>query len=198
PGPRPGGTARGGIGVVCRGRGGWRGPAGDGIPLAAAAAALADTLKTSAPAHAVRRGDRMTRPAGSGRAGLDGFDLPLNRLGETLAQHAQLPQLLLRQILVSIGQVEHGIVEPVLLVLRQGVDDAAAEDVAEHLVPGLGKRHRLGVTLGFLLAHAPSFWRRNSLWTRSAPHRNISGCTFWCKPSFFPGRSPHDYVYRHH
>src|SRR5258706_14631155 len=83
-------------------------------------------------------------------------------------------------------------------MLRQRVDDAAPEDVTEHLVTGLGKRYGFGVTLGLLLVHAPSFGRRTCLRLRSFPRRNLSGCTFWCKPFVFPGGGLRDYVYRQH
>jgi hypothetical protein len=38
-------------------------------------------------------------------------------------------------------------------VFRKRIDDAAPEDMTEHLVAGLGKGHRFGVTPGFLLVH---------------------------------------------
>src|SRR3954471_19313219 len=78
------------------------------------------------------------------------FGFALDRLAEALSKDAQLGQLFLSQVLVSIGQVQHGVVEPVLLMLRKGVDDPAAENMTEHLVTGLGKGHRIRITLGLL------------------------------------------------
>src|SRR5215210_4042740 len=90
-------------------------------------------------------------------AGLDRFVLALDRLAEALAQHPKLAQLLFRQVFVPIRQVEHSVVEPVLLVLRQGIDDAAAEDMAEQLVTRLREGYRVRVLPGFLLVHSASF-----------------------------------------
>ena len=73
-------------------------------------------------------------------AGLYRIDYSANRLAVALTQEANLGQLFLAQILVSVGDVPHGIIQPILLVLRQGIDDPAAEDVTEQLVTSLGKR----------------------------------------------------------
>jgi hypothetical protein len=45
-------------------------------------------------------------------------------------------------------------------MLREGVDHAAAEDVTEQLVTGLGKRHGFGFTPEVLLVHASPFAAR--------------------------------------
>src|SRR3954470_12794450 len=80
--------------------------------------------ETQAPRRiVVRRGDIMI-PRGSGCAAFDGLGLALHRLGETLAEHPKLRQVFLGEVFVPVGQVQHRVVEPVLLVLRQRFDDA--------------------------------------------------------------------------
>ena len=54
-----------------------------------------------------------------------------------LAETADLGQLPISQGIISLGQVIHGIVKPVFLVLRTGFQDPAPQDVAEQLVPRL-------------------------------------------------------------
>ena len=91
----------------------------------------------------------------SGGAGLHCI-YPANRLAVPLAQKAELGLLFGTQIFIPLRDITHGIVEPVLLMLREGIDDAAAEDMTEHLVTGLGKGHRIRFTPEFLLSHLPS------------------------------------------
>jgi hypothetical protein len=90
---------------------------------------------------------------GSGRARLHN---PANRLAIALGQDPELRQLLFAEVFVPICDVTHGVVEPVLLVLGEGVDHAAAEYVAEKLIAGLGERSRLRGATGFLFDRAPS------------------------------------------
>src|SRR5438093_1136017 len=73
-----------------------------------------------------------------------------------LAQHAQLGQLLLVQPIVALGEVQHRVVEPFLLVLGSGFQDAAAQDVRTQLVAGLFEGRGRGhlARLRTLLGHA--------------------------------------------
>src|SRR5205823_2970976 len=73
-----------------------------------------------------------------------------------LAQHAQLRQLLLVQPIVALGEVQHRVVEPFLLVLGSGFQDAAAQDVRKQLVAGLFEGRGRGhlARLRTLLGHA--------------------------------------------
>src|SRR5688572_7783759 len=91
----------------------------------------------------------------SGRAGLHSVHPP-DRLAVALAEQAELSLLFCGQVLVALSDVAHCVVEPVLLVLRQGIDNPTAENVTEQLVPRLGERCRLRGTSDRLLVHAPS------------------------------------------
>src|ERR1041385_2886679 len=92
-----------------------------------------------------------------GRAG----DLGLaadDRLAEPLAQHAHLHELGLTQSGVALGEVLHGIVQPLFLMLGLGVGDAAAHDVTEQLIARLlGQRWSRSAIRLLPVAHAPSF-----------------------------------------
>src|SRR5690606_34720355 len=93
---------------------------------------------------------RCCRDSGSDFGGLDCF-LRLDflaggglaggalhhRLAEPLTQHSDLLELRGLEIGVTIGEVLHRVVHPLLLVFRCGLEDTAAEDVAEQLVPRL-------------------------------------------------------------
>src|SRR5678816_4310196 len=106
----------------------------------------------AAPASGLRRRERRS-------GGSDGLG-PAHRLAVPLAQHPKLVQLLWSQLFIPVGEIPHGIVKPVLLVLRQRFDDTAAENVAEQLVPCLlehGGGSRGHYTSILILAHAPSF-----------------------------------------
>jgi hypothetical protein len=63
------------------------------------------------------------------------------------------------------------------LMLRQGIDDSAPEDMAEQLVTGLGERERLSGATGFLLVHAPSLMETEY----QVSVVKITLCTNWCK-----------------
>src|SRR6266404_2675268 len=73
-----------------------------------------------------------------------------------LAQHAQLRQLRLVQRIVALGEVQHRVVEPFLLVLGGGFQHAAAQNVREQLVASLFEGGGGGHLAGFrtLLGHA--------------------------------------------
>jgi hypothetical protein len=67
---------------------------------------------------------------GSGRSGLHRIDPPY-RLAVALAQKTELGLLFFAQTFVPVCDVSHGVVEPILLVLRQGVNHPTAENVTE-------------------------------------------------------------------
>ena len=92
----------------------------------------------------LRRGDRFVVPA------------LLRRLDESLAQRADLLQLLLRELVEPIGKVLHGFIEPLALMIGLRADDSALHDVLEQLVTGFIERRRDGrrrVTTGGFLRH---------------------------------------------
>ncbi len=70
-------------------------------------------------------------------ASRDGINVPDNGAAVLLAQTPNAAQFIIRQRVVSVGQVVHGIVEPLLLVVDAGLQHPATEDMAEKLVPGL-------------------------------------------------------------
>ena len=70
-------------------------------------------------------------------AGGYGVTVPDDGAAVLLAQTANAAQFIIRQRVVSIGQVVHGIVEPLLLVVDGGLQHPATEDMAEEFVPGL-------------------------------------------------------------
>src|SRR5256885_1672357 len=73
-----------------------------------------------------------------------------------LAQEAQLRELRLVQLGVPVGQIQHRVVEPFLLMVGGRFQDATAEDVGEQLVSGLLKRGGGRQLAGFrtLFGHA--------------------------------------------
>src|ERR1041385_5853116 len=78
-------------------------------------------------------------------------------LAEPLAQHAHLHELGLTQSGVALGEVLHGIVQPLFLILGLGVGDAAAHDVTEQLIARLlGQRWSRSAIRLLPVAHAPS------------------------------------------
>jgi len=78
-------------------------------------------------------------PAGLVNGSLD-CCLDLGGLDETLAQNAELGDVLLAQLMVSVGQVIHRAVEPFLLVFGGRADDTALHDMLEHLVARILER----------------------------------------------------------
>src|SRR5207245_127230 len=103
----------------------------------------------------VGRGGTMVAARPSGR-GAHRRVAPHHRPAVPLAEHPELGELRLVQAVVPIGQVEHGVVEPLLLVLGSGFQDAASQDVGEQLVAGLLEQGGGGHSTGFrtLLGHA--------------------------------------------
>src|SRR5207245_4949862 len=79
-----------------------------------------------------------------------------------LAQHAQVRDLLLVQLLVAVSQVEHGVVEPFLLMLSGRFQHTTTEDVSEQLVSGLlkGGGGRWFARLRTLFGHAGALLSR--------------------------------------
>src|SRR5207245_1019838 len=103
----------------------------------------------------VGRGGTMVAARPSGR-GAHRRVAPHHRPAVPLAEHPELGELRLVHAVVPIGQVEHGVVEPLLLVLGSGFQDAASQDVGEQLVAGLLEQGGGGHSTGFrtLLGHA--------------------------------------------
>ena len=66
--------------------------------------------------------------------------LRLQRLGESLAQRAELRKLELGQLGIASSEVRDRCVEPLLLMLLFGADNAAPHDVLKELVPRLVQR----------------------------------------------------------
>src|SRR2546430_5350453 len=79
-----------------------------------------------------------------------------HRAAVALPQYAQLVELRLVQPVVAVGEIEHGVVEPLFLVLGGRFQDAASEDVGEQLVAGLLEGGGGGHSARFrtLLGHA--------------------------------------------
>jgi len=66
--------------------------------------------------------------------------LCLQRLGEPLAQRAELRKLELGQLGIASSEVRDRCVKPLRLVLLLGADNAAPHDVLKELVPRLVQR----------------------------------------------------------
>src|SRR5437867_1536503 len=88
-------------------------------------------LTTRAPVGAP---GKLRRASG---AGADGGCPRDDGPAVSLAQDPQLGDLPFAQLRVAVGEVQHGIVKPLLLVLGRRFQDAAAEDMGEQLVTGL-------------------------------------------------------------
>jgi len=89
-------------------------------------------------------------------AGSGDFRLPLHRLAEPLPERPNLGQLLFPEIRIALGEILHGVVQPLLLMLRIRVDHTTPQDVAEQLVSGLvesGGDGRTGLEGFLLLGH---------------------------------------------
>ncbi len=89
------------------------------------------------PRSAARVGEIDIFLATGSAASRDGITVPDNGAAVLLAQPPNAAQFIIRQRVVSIGQVVHCIVEPLLLVVNAGLQHPATEDMAEKLVPGL-------------------------------------------------------------
>src|SRR5436190_10952408 len=90
---------------------------------------------------------RLLRPHYSGHSRFGRFH-PSDRLAVSLTQRSELGQLLVAEVLVTLADVGHCVVEPVLLMLRLSLDDSATKYVAEQLVTSLGKRDRFACGSG--------------------------------------------------
>src|SRR5688572_20701019 len=86
---------------------------------------------------------RATRSRRRNHVGL--FDRAgLRGLYEPLAERAEVVHFGLRQLVVPLGEVRHGLVEPLSLMLLLGADHAAPHDVLKHFIARLLERRRLG------------------------------------------------------
>ena len=76
-----------------------------------------------------------------------------------LAQLPNVAQFGIGQPLIPVGEIVHRVVEPFLLMIGGGVENAAAEDVTEEFVSGLLESiwGRLRPSCGFLTCHAFQF-----------------------------------------
>ncbi len=89
------------------------------------------------PRAAARVGEINIFLATGSAASRDWITVPDNGAAVLLAQTPNAVQFIIRQRVVSVGQVVHGIVEPLLLVVDGSLQNPATEDMAEKLVPGL-------------------------------------------------------------
>src|SRR5690349_1772059 len=149
------------FGLGARGRRRGRGSAGGRLPVEVCVAGLQEiaTPRRSTPG-------RFISAWVSGDAGFQWLD-PADWLAVALTEGSELGELHVAQVFVPLSDITHRIVEPVLLMFRQGVDNTAAENVAEQLITCLGERGRLRGIADLLLTHAPSFWRIRYKCTRA-------------------------------
>src|SRR2546430_7858357 len=97
----------------------------------------------------------------------------------SLAQDPQLRDLPLAQLGVAVGEIQHRVVEPLLLMLGRRFQDTAAEDVGEQLVAcllegGGGRNFSRFRTLFCHARGAPLF--RSGGRVRTAPQCNSAPC----------------------